>query len=422
MSIASKSKPSQQERKIRQIPPPLKTSGVFDAVIVGGFGHAGLPLALSLANKGKKICSYDIDQKAADLISRGEMPFLEEGGEQILQKVSRSGHLKLSLDPSVISQTEVVIIIIGTPVDKHLNPLFEAIQSVMESIFSYLRDGQVIILRSTVYPGTTERLQHWLKENGKQVEMAFCPERIAEGHAIKELEELPQIISSFSEHGLKRSRELFNCLTRDIILLEPIEAELAKLFTNVWRYLKFSVANQFFMIANDQGADFFSIYKAMVSKYERAKDLPKPGFAAGPCLFKDTMQLAAFNNNNFNLGHAAMLINEGLPSYVVNRLKLKYKLRKLTVGILGMAFKANSDDSRESLSYKLRKILNFEARKVLCSDVYISAKGFVTQEELIKQSDIVILAAPHREYANLKIPDGKVAVDIWDLWGNGCII
>lgn len=396
----------------------------FDVVIVGGFGHVGLPLALALADKGKRVCAYDINRHTGDLIASGRMPFLDEGASETLPRVLESGNLKLSLNPQVISETETIVVVIGTPVDRHLNPEFESMRELIDTYGQYFRRGQLIILRSTVYPGTTEKLRDWFRESGKDVELAFCPERIAEGFALKELESLPQIISSFSRSGTERCRELFGLLTADVIELTPTEAELAKLFNNVWRYVKFATANQFFTIANDHGADFYRIYHAMTYNYARARDFPKPGFAAGPCLFKDAMQLAAFNNNDFYLGHAAMLVNEGLPNYIVSKLKQKYNLRELVVGILGMAFKADSDDRRESLSYKLKKILTFESRKVLCSDVYLNDDDFITAVELIDRADVIILGAPHREYRTLYMPSGenKIVVDIWNLWGNGCLI
>lgn len=394
----------------------------FDVVVVGGFGHVGLPLAIALADNGKKVCAFDVDNEKVELIAQGKIPFIEEGAEEILRRVLPTGRLKLSAEPSVISEADTVIITIGTPVDEHLNPEFEVMQKMINSYLEFFRDGQLIIIRSTVYPGTTEKLKHSLQERGKNLELAFCPERIAQGVAIRELQTLPQIISSFSEDGLRRCRQLFSLLTRDILVLEPKEAELAKLFTNVWRYIKFATANQFFMIANDHGTDFHRIYHAMTCNYERAKDLPKPGFAAGPCLFKDAMQLAAFNNNTFSLGHAAMLTNEGLPNYIVSKLTQKYHLSEMTVGILGMAFKANIDDRRESLSYKLKKILTIESHRVLCSDVYIDEPGFVSAGELIKQAHIIILATPHREYADFKLPEEKVVVDIWNMWGKGCVV
>jgi len=385
-------------------------------------GCSTLPLTISLANKGKHVCALDINKDVGNIIIKGKMPFVEYGAEELLKKVLRTGNLKLSFDPAVIADTDTIVIIIGTPVDRHLNPEFELMRKVIDSYMPFFRDGQLIILRSTVYPGTTEKLHHWFLEQGKRVDLAFCPERITEGYAIKELEELPQIISATSEEGLRKCRDLFSLFTDEIIVLTPIEAELAKLFTNVWRYVKFAIANQFFMIANDHGVDFYRIYHAMTYNYPRAKDLPQPGFAAGPCLFKDAMQLAAFNNNTFYLGHAAMLVNEGLPNYIVSRLKRRYKLSEMTAGILGMAFKANIDDRRESLSYKLKKILTFECWQVICSDIYIHEKDFVTTEELMEQSDLIILATPHKEYAMLKPPENKVVVDIWNLWGKGCVV
>jgi len=389
----------------------------YDVVIVGGFGHVGLPLAISLADTGQRVCALDIDEKAQRTIGDGRMPFHEDGAEQALRRVLGKGALTLSLDPQVISHAEVVVVIIGTPVDRHLNPEFEQLRDMLKAYLPCFRDGQLLVLRSTVYPGITEKVRTWLRAEGKQVELAFCPERIAEGFAMTEL-----IISSFSEDGLARARALFERLGVETIAVPPIEAELAKLFSNVWRYIKFAAANQFFMIANDHGADFYRIHHAMTTNYERCRDLPKPGFAAGPCLFKDAMQLAAFNKGGFYMGHAAMLVNEGLPNYVVNQIKRSHDLRDKTVGILGMAFKPNVDDKRESLSYKLKKILLFEARQVLCSDAHIADPELVSTEELLRRSDVIILGTPHREYRNLEIPAGKIFVDVWNMSGHGGVI
>lgn len=398
------------------------TKRTYDAVVVGGFGHVGLPLAVSLAGAGRRICALDINAEVGARIRAGEVPFVEDGCESVLRAALADGTFHTSLDVRVVSEADVVIVVIGTPVDRHLNPEFDPIRALIDSLLEHLVDGQLLVLRSTVYPGTTERLKQVVLKTGKDVEVAFCPERIAEGHAMEELRSLPQLVSSFSPEGVRRCRELFAPLTTDVVELAPIEAELAKLFNNTWRYTLFATANQFYMLANDHGADFYRIHHAMTYNYPRAKGMPGPGFAAGPCLFKDSMQLAAFNNNRFYLGHAAMLVNEGLPNYLVDRLKRHCDLSRLTVGILGMAFKANSDDKRESLSYKLRKVLAFESASVLCSDVYIAEQDFVSAEELVRRSDVVVLGAPHREYRDLEISEEKIAVDIWNMWGRGCVL
>jgi len=393
----------------------------YDICTIGGCGHVGLPLSIMFASKGKKVCIYDINEEWISLVSKGVMPFKEEGAEEILKSVLKNGNLTLSKDPQIISKSENVVIVIGTPVDEFLNPRLSEIKKFFDFYIDYFTKGQLIILRSTIYPGTTEHINKWLEDANKNLDLAFCPERIAEGFAVIELEKLPQIISSFNDRGIKRAKELFSSLTNDIVELEPKEAELAKLFTNVWRYLKFAVANQFFMIANDHGLDYYKIHKAITHNYPRAKDLPSSGFAAGPCLFKDTMQLAAFHENNFYLGHSAMLINEGLPNYLVQSLKSKINLSDKTVGILGMAFKGGSDDKRSSLSYKLKKILEFECKEVLCTDPFIKEKYFLSLDEVINKSSILILATPHNEYKNINF-NNKTIIDIWNFYGKGGLI
>ncbi|HXX53088.1 MAG TPA: nucleotide sugar dehydrogenase [Thermodesulfovibrionales bacterium] len=389
----------------------------YDVCIIGGLGHVGLPLGISFAEAGKRVVLHDINQNAINMVSQGKMPFIEEGAEDALKDVLGKT-LFISSEKRVISDSYYVVIVIGTPVDEHLNPKFTIFKKFFDEIIDFLEDDQHIILRSTVYPGSTERIQQYLKSRGKLTKVSFCPERIAQGKAMEELRALPQIISSFDENSIAEVKELFLSLTDDIVVLTPVEAELAKLFTNVWRYIQFAISNQFYQIATEQGLDFYKIYDAITYKYPRAQSFPKAGFAAGPCLFKDTMQLAAHSNNSFFLGHAAMLINEGLPNVIVQRLKEKYSLKNKTVGVLGMAFKANNDDVRESLSYKLKKLLEIEARKVLCSDVYVQEKDFVIPQALVRESDIVILATPHKEYSALDF-EGKIVVDIWNFYGRG---
>jgi UDP-N-acetyl-D-mannosaminuronic acid dehydrogenase len=347
------------------------------------------------------------------------MPFKEEGADEVLKNVVGKT-LFVSGDRQSISQSRYVVIVIGTPVDEHLNPKFKGFRDFFLDIMDLIKDGQHIVLRSTVYPGTTEKVAEMLKSAGKRAGVSFCPERIAEGKAMEELRSLPQIVSAFDEEALKEAKELFLSLTDDIVFLEPAEAEIAKLFINVWRYIKFSISNQFYLIALQNGFDYYKIYNAIKHNYPRAQGFPSAGFTAGPCLFKDTMQLAAYSNNTFFLGHAAMLVNEGLPNFIVQKLKEKYPLKEKTVGILGMAFKGESDDVRESLSYKLRKILDIEAKKTLCADPFVKDNSLVSMEEAISGSDIIILGAPHSMFRELDLDtSSKVVVDVWNFFGKG---
>ena len=384
----------------------------YDVCVIGGAGHVGLPLSIAFADQGLRVVIQDINESAFSLIKSGKMPFLDKGAEPVLGRVIDKT-LFATTDPATAGKAKFVIVVIGTPVDSHLNPELRTLTRLCEEVGPNLRGEQVVILRSTLYPGTTERLRGILKKFNPSVEVCFCPERIAQGKALEELHSLPQIVSGFEPGAVEQASALFRKLTKDIVTLAPLEAELTKLFTNSYRYIQFAIANQFYMIAGDYGVDFHRIYEAMTHNYPRLADLPRPGFASGPCLFKDTMQLSAFTNNKFFLGHGAMLINEGLPNFLVEQTKKRMKLRDLKAGILGMTFKADSDDKRDSLSYRLRKVLEMEAGTVFCSDAYIHEDGFLTEAELIGKSDVIFIGAPHARYKGLDYA-GKPVVDVWD--------
>jgi UDP-N-acetyl-D-mannosaminuronic acid dehydrogenase len=389
---------------------------IFDAVVIGGGGHVGLPLAIMLSSRGVKTAIYDISKSAVERINAGKMPFWEPGAEKLLQESIESKKLSASTDPSVTGETDSLIVVIGTPVDEHLNPNPQAITLALERCRPYLKNGQILILRSTVYPGVTRQVERELEAWGLEIDVAFAPERIAEHNAVTELVSLPQIVSSRTQRGFDRASELFSRIAPTIVRLSPEEAELAKLFTNTWRYVKFAMANQFYMMSESKGLNYESIRSAIRQDYPRAADVPSAGFAAGPCLFKDTMQLAAFSDNNFHLGHSAMLVNEGMPSFVVSQLESKHDLSNMTVGILGMAFKAGSDDIRSSLSYKLKRLLKFRAKNVLTTDPMVPSsvdKELVPLDQVLQQADILILATPHEEYKSLETD--KILVDMWGL-------
>ena len=395
------------------------TSPDLDVVVLGGGGHVGLPLSLAFVKAGLRVGVYDTNQATLDRIATGHMPFLETGAEDLLRDLLPTGRLELSSDPSMIERTDQLIVVIGTPVDEFLGPSMTIFEKAVDQIAPHLRDGALVVLRSTVYPGTTGYVVQNLKAAGCSVDVAFCPERIAEGHALEELHSLPQIIGADDDVAAERATALFRHLVTKTIRTSTKEAELAKLFTNTWRYMKFAVANQFFMIADQAGVDYTNVLRAIREDYPRAQDLPGPGFAAGPCLFKDAMQLSAFTSDHFPMGQAAMQVNEGLPAYIVSALERRYgTLRGKTVGILGMAFKAESDDTRASLSYKLRKLLTWAGARVLATDPYVKDDRLVSVECVLDESDILVLGAPHKPYRGLQV-GGKDVVDVWGALGEG---
>jgi UDP-N-acetyl-D-mannosaminuronic acid dehydrogenase len=391
----------------------------LDLVVLGGGGHVGLPLSLAFAQAGLNVGIFDTNTATLALIADGEMPFLENGAADVLHEVLASDRLELSADPALLARTSQIVVVVGTPVDEFLGPSMTVFERAVEQIAPHLRERTLIVLRSTVYPGTTAYVAQHLAARGKSVDLAFCPERIAEGHALEELRTLPQIVGADTPEAGDRAESLFRVLARTTIRTTTKEAELAKLFTNTWRYMKFAVANQFFMIADQAGVDYTNDLHAIRHDYPRAADLPGPGFAAGPCLFKDTMQLAAFTSDHFPLGQAAMQVNEGLPAYIVSALERRYGgLPGKTIGILGMAFKGESDDARASLSYKLRKLLLWAGARVVCTDPYVRDDRLTTLDCVLEESDVLVLGAPHKTYSRLQV-GGRDVVDIWGALGDG---
>lgn len=382
--------------------------------IVGGCGHVGLPLGLVLANSGFAVTLLDINKKAVELINSGVVPFQEDGAEELLREELDNKTLFVTDDVNVIKNQNVVIFITGTPVDEHHNPKIHEVLDVVKNYLPLMNKNQLVVLRSTIYPGTTEIIEQMLYNHfGVQPKLAFCPERILQGKGIEEIKNLPQIVSAVNDEARAEAEKIFSKIAPKIIHLEPIEAELSKLMTNTWRYLEFAVANQFYMMVEDKGLDFYKILDAMKCDYPRAKSFCKAGLAAGPCLFKDTMQLSAFYRNQFFLGQSAMLVNEGLPNFLVQQLEKKAgSLKNKKVALLGMTFKADNDDIRESLSFKIKKELEFKLAEVLYSDPYL--KDSYKLEDALASCDAVILGVPHKEYRDLKID--KPYVDCWNVW------
>jgi UDP-N-acetyl-D-mannosaminuronic acid dehydrogenase len=390
------------------------SNGNYDICVIGGAGHVGAPLSIVLASKGFRTLIYDVNPKALELIKTGRLPFIEDGGEEMLQEVLLTGRLGFTSDPSRLQNVPNLILTIGTPIDEFHNPVRNVVTDCVHQVSPYLKATRLIILRSTVSPGTTEKLDRFLKQSGKDIGVAFCPERVVQGKAIKEIQTMAQIVSGTSREAEERAAELFGKIASKVVRMKPMEAEFAKLICNTYRYIQFAATNQFYMMVESAGCDYGGVVKGMKEEYPRMRDFPGAGFAAGPCLHKDTLQLAAFANSQFELGHAAIHINEGLPAFLVSRLQHEYPLDRMRVGLLGMAFKAESDDIRSSLSYKLKKLFQHAAHDVLCTDPYVQTDGSLRPlEEVLARSDLLVIATPHRLYSTLKTD--KPMIDIWNL-------
>lgn len=391
------------------------SSSNIDLTIIGGAGHIGLPLALIFAKSGLRVLIHDINKTTLELIRNGFLPYIEYGAEDLLRTMLKEKRLFFSDDFSDIPDSGPIVITIGTPVDEFLNPVHSYVKNFFVNLKQYINSNHLLILRSTVYPGTTDWLAKLLQSENIFAKLAFCPERIVQGYALQELSSMPQIIGGIDAQSEMLATKLFKLISSDVVCVKPIEAEFAKLFSNSYRYIQFAVSNQFYMIADAAGVNYSNIVHAMTHSYPRMQGFPSAGFAAGPCLFKDTMQLSSFAQNQFSIGSSAMLANEGLPLYVIEKIKKTFNLNQLTVGLLGMAFKPEIDDIRSSLSYKIKKILLLYAKKVLTTDPYVNCDPDLTDlETTLNQSDIFIMCTPHTCYKTLDFQN-KPVIDVWGI-------
>jgi UDP-N-acetyl-D-mannosaminuronic acid dehydrogenase len=384
-----------------------------NVTVVGGAGHVGIPLVLALAEAGLRVNVNDLNRATLDTLKSGKLPFIEHGAEDVLAKALASQRLVFTDASDRVSTGGPVIVTIGTPIDEFLNPVRRVVQECIDAMLPRLVDGQLLILRSTVFPGTTDWVASYLAGKGRKLKVAFCPERVVQGYGLKELREMPQIVSGTTPEAESEAAALFARITPEVVVVKPIEAEFAKLFANAYRYIEFAATNEFYLIAKSAGVDYSRVLGAMKHNYPRLKSMPRPGYAAGPCLVKDTMQLSAFASNRFGLGHAALLVNEGLVLHVIDDIKRRCNLANTAIGLLGMAFKAESDDVRASLSYKFKNMLSGQARAVLTTDPFVTSdQELMPLDEVIEKSDLMILCAPHAAYAQADFK-GKPVFDVW---------
>ncbi len=381
--------------------------------IIGGAGHVGFPLGLAFANKNLNVNLIDINNKSLNLIKSGTPPFYEIGAKKILRKCLINNRISFSKDLSSVKKSKFIIVCIGTPINKNLKPQTKQFFNFFSSLFKHVKKEQIIIIRSSVFPGIVHKI---FKKYGKiNKNISYCPERIVQSKALVELPNLPQIVSGLTKKSINESSTLFKKICKKILISNLREAELIKLFSNTNRYINFAIANQLYLICDKYNVDFKNVRNLMRLGYERNLNLPSSGFSAGPCLLKDTMQLSSFYKGNFELGLASMKVNESMVDLVIKKIKRIKNFKRKTIGILGVTFKAETDDTRDSLSLSLIKKLKKIKLKVIYTDVYYKDKYWHDFKSLITKSDIIILGAPHNKYKTIKVPKNKNLIDIWGI-------
>jgi UDP-N-acetyl-D-mannosaminuronic acid dehydrogenase len=398
------------------------------SITIIGIGRVGLPLALVLAEEGYTVFGIGRNETKIHNLKKGIMPFIESGAPTLLKK-----HVNKNFFPTTsyeyIEKSSIIILTLGTPIDENMNPVLDQINENINNIIPKLKKGQLIILRSTVSPRTTEYVEETILlktklKVGRDIYLAFCPERIAEGKAIEEIKTIPQIIGGVDVMSTRKAKEFFEKIGVPCLITDARSAELAKLFTNMYRYISFAIANEFMIIAENFGRSIHEINELVNKGYKR-NGLALPGLSAGPCLFKDGFFL--INENPFlDLITASWKINESIPLFLVKKLRERIKLKNKKVAILGLAFKPDIDDIRESLSFKIRKALLREHAKVVLHDPFVKKYAYqeVTQhiEDILSKSNVVVIATRHSQYVKDKeeilalIDDNAYICDVWNIF------
>lgn len=418
------------EAELDQLTAPAQTTFRYDVCVVGT-GRVGLPLALSLMEAGLETIGVDTDPNLRDSVNRGRMPFSEPGFDELVG----SRRLVVEADAEVVAQSRAIVITVGTPLMNHVEADLSQIHKVLANIRPYLRPDQLLCLRSTVGPGTTEFVRKWIERHtdlrvGVDLFLAFCPERIAEGKAREELHTLPQIVGSQDPESGRRAQELFGRLTKETLPTDWKSAELVKLFNNILRYVHFALANQFALVADDFGANIHEIRALANHGYPRSF-LAAPGMTAGTCLRKDFGMLNEWSPYPDML-LSAWKMNEYVPAFLVQHLSQRVDLHDQVVAVLGFTFKQDTDDLRDSLAPKLWRYVNRQMPvEVRVTDHHLAdpipepSAGNPRNwdlDEALDGAGVVFVATNHTGYREAlqrlarKAPDTWVA-DIWNVGG-----
>lgn len=380
--------------------------------IIGGCGHVGLPLALKFAEKNYTTYAIDLNKKSIEGLNNGKMPYKEEGGQQLLKKVLKKKNIIFTDNYEKIKKSKYIIITVGTPLDSKKKPDMSLVFSVIKKLKKYITDSSSIILRSTIFPGTTRKIANYVKKNKINCKVSYCPERVAQGKSLLEIQNLTQIISSENQQELKKVEKLFLKICKKTIQLSIEEAEYSKLFSNAWRYIQFGITNEFYTLCENANLNYDKIFYAMKDNYPRNQGLPKHGFAGGPCLPKDAIQLFCSSEKFSSLAKSAYLVNEGMPAFLVNQASKIVKLKNKNVCVLGTTFKQDIDDERGSLSIKLIRLLKLRGAKVFAYDPYL--ENHYGLKNILKKCKIVFLGVPHSNFKKINLKNKL----LFNCWGN----
>jgi UDP-N-acetyl-D-mannosaminuronic acid dehydrogenase len=374
---------------------------VSRSVSIIGLGRVGLPLALSFADRGVDVLGVDHDRALLDSLRAGQMPFNEAGTQELLDRVRSTGRFELAERAADAAASDDIVITIGTPSFSHLESDLSQVRAAVDDLLPLLRPGHALILRSTIAPGTTEFVAGYIEKRrglrpGEDVFVAHAPERIAAGRFLDEISSLPCIIGGVGEASTERAAATFSVFGAPIVKTMPVQAELAKIWTNILRYTTFALPNLLMMDCERYDANVFEVIDLINHDYPRG-GIAMPGLTAGSCLRKDFV-FSEERSNAPGMLLAVSRVNEAVPLFLVEGIKRRMgDLASRKVAVLGLTFKRDTDDERDSLSPKLIRLLERELADVAVCDPHARTP---TQPlaETIRDADVVIVATNHSEF------------------------
>jgi UDP-N-acetyl-D-mannosaminuronic acid dehydrogenase len=370
-------------------------------ISVIGLGRVGLPLALCFADRGLRVLGVDHDPVVLESIRAGRMPFIEAGTQSLLDQALAGGRLELTDRAADAAQAEEIVITIGTPSFSHIESDLRQVRAAVDDLLPLLRPGHSLILRSTIAPGTTEFVAGYLEKRrdlrvGEDVFVAHAPERIAAGRFVEEISTLPCIIGGVGETSTERAASLFSVFGAPIVKTTPVQAELAKIWTNILRYATFALPNLLMMDCERHGANVFEVIELINRDYPRG-GIAMPGLTAGTCLRKD-FAFSEERSHAPGMLLAVSRVHEGVPLFLIEGIKRRIgTLASRKVAVLGLTFKRDTDDERDSLSPKLIRLLERELADVAVCDPH-AATPTQPLADAVRDADVVIVATNHSEF------------------------
>jgi UDP-N-acetyl-D-mannosaminuronic acid dehydrogenase len=395
----------------------------MSTVAVIGLGRVGLPLALSFADRGLDVIGVERVPATLEAVEGGRMPFHETGTQEVLERVREAGRLRLTQHVQDAAEAEHIVLTLGTPAHIHVEIDVSQIRHVIDDLLPVLREGHSVVLRSTVAPGTTEWVAGYIEQRrgftaGEDLFVSHVPERIAENHFLEEIATLPCIVGGVGDASGAKAAELFEVYGTEIVQTTPVEAELAKIWTNILRYTQFALPNLLMMECEQSGANVFEVVELINRDYPRG-GIAAPGLTAGTCLRKDFV-FSEERSSAPGMLLAVSRVHETVPLFLVEGLKRRLggSLRDRKVAVLGLTFKRDSDDMRDSLSFKLIRLLERELAHVSRHDPHVPDES-EPLESALSGAHAVIVATNHSAFEDLvsRLPQGALLVDPWNVTG-----